>query len=122
MDPNLFRVDWEQLLEVLIAIVVLAFIVERALSIVFEHRYFVPRFGKAGVKEPIAFAVAYFICWRWNFDVLSVLLRAEEMSIIGYAITAAVIAGGSKASIKLFHDVIGARNETVAAKVGGEKK
>lgn len=38
MDPALFRIDWEVLAEVLATIIVLSFFVERALSIVFEHR------------------------------------------------------------------------------------
>jgi hypothetical protein len=32
MDPSLFRIDWDVLIEVLTAIIVLSFFVERALS------------------------------------------------------------------------------------------
>ena len=105
MDPNLFHIDWEQLLEVLTALIVLSFVVERALSIVFEHKLFVRMFRDRGFKEPIAFALSFLICWRWDFDIVSVLMTSETTSLLGQAITAAVIAGGSKASIKLFHDV-----------------
>ena len=40
MDPNLFHLDWERLIEVLITIVVLAFFLERSLSLLFESRFF----------------------------------------------------------------------------------
>jgi hypothetical protein len=39
MDPNLFHIDLERLFEVLMAIVVLSFFVERALSLLFGHRW-----------------------------------------------------------------------------------
>jgi hypothetical protein len=106
MDPALFRIDWEVLAELLTTITVLAFFVERALSIVFEHRLFVAKLNEKGLKEPIAFIVAFVVVKYWNFDALSILMQADKTSLWGYAITAAIIAGGSKASIKLFHDVL----------------
>lgn len=115
MDPNLFHVDWSQLMEVLAAIVVLSFIVERALAIVFENEFYIDRFGRLKIKELIAFGVAFFICYSWQFDVLSVLLRGERMTLVGQAITAAVVAGGSKASIKLFQDIMGVKSTAEAA-------
>ena len=105
MDPNLFHLDYERLGEVLIAITVLAFFLERALAVVFEHRFFAARLGGSGLKEPLAFLVAFGICRRWHFDALSMTILAEQTNVFGYSITAAVIAGGSKASVKLFHDV-----------------
>ncbi len=41
MDPNLFHLDYERLFKVLITIVVFSFFVERALSVVFEMRWFI---------------------------------------------------------------------------------
>ena len=38
MDPNLFHLDWERVGEVLTAIVVLSFVLERALAVPFESR------------------------------------------------------------------------------------
>lgn len=45
MDPNLFRIDWQQTSEVLICIVVLAFIVERALALTFESKIYINVLG-----------------------------------------------------------------------------
>lgn len=105
MDPNLFHIDWEQLGEVLTAVIVLSFLIERALALVFEHRLYVKYLGNRGFKEFVAFGFAFLICYRWDFDAVSVLLSAEKTTLVGVIITAGVIAGGSKASIKLFHDV-----------------
>jgi hypothetical protein len=110
MDPNLFHLDWDRLSEVLTVIVVLAFILERALALLFEQKIFVDKFSGRGVKEPIAFVVALLVCWKWNFDALSMTLLTDKTNLIGEIITAGVIAGGSKGSLKLFRDVMGIEN------------
>jgi hypothetical protein len=94
-------------MEVLAAVVVLSFVVERALAIIFESEFYVKYLSSFEIKEVVAFALSFYICWHWQFDIVSVLLRGETMSVLGEAITGAVIAGGSKASLKLFRDVIG---------------
>ena len=116
MDPNLFHVDGERLIEVLFTIVVLSFIVERALSILFESRFFLDRFEGKSLKELIAFAAGALICWQWEFDAISILLVQEKMSIYGEIITGAVIAGGSKGSVKLFQDVLNIKSKAAKEK------
>ena len=54
MDPSQFRIDWEVLSEVLVSIVVLAFFIERAQSIVFAHHFFVEHLGQIGLKERVS--------------------------------------------------------------------
>lgn len=117
MDPALFRVDWGILSEVLALIIVLSFFVERALSIVFEHRWFINLLNNKGLKEPIAFFTSLGVVWYWKFDALSVVLNADKTSFWGYLITAAIVSGGSKASIKLFHDVLDAKSSALQAKL-----
>jgi hypothetical protein len=97
--------DEERLFSLLMTIILLSFLLERALAILFENRWFVERFASRGVKEPITVAVAFTICKIWNFDALSILFSRDASLFSGQLITAAIIAGGSKASIKLFHDV-----------------
>lgn len=116
MDPALFRIDFAVLTEILITIIVLAFFVERALSLVFEHRYYVKHLGKKGWKEPVAFLLALVVCVGWKFDAIAVLLYGDSPTPVGYGITAAIVAGGSKASIKLFHDLM--KVKSTAAKNG----
>jgi hypothetical protein len=107
LDPNLFAVDGARLLEVLLLIVVLAFVVERALALFFESRPLVERIADTGIKELVAFLVAFGVCVHWDFDALSILMPQEKTELLGEALTGAVIAGGSKAAVKLFHDLMG---------------
>jgi hypothetical protein len=121
VDPNLFHVDWDRLFEVLIAIIVLSFFVERALALLFENRHFVARFDGRGIKELISFGLAFLICWRWQFDAISMVILTENTTVLGESITAGVIAGGSKASLKLFHDVMNVKSSAVKEKEELEK-
>ena len=107
MDPNLFAIDSQRLLEVLFTIVVMSFFIERALALLYENAWFVERFASKGVKEPITFVVAFAVCRFWDFDALSVILVKERTQLWGHLLTGAIVAGGSKASIKLFHEVLG---------------
>lgn len=106
MDPNLFHLDWERLIEVLITIVVLAFFLERSLSLLFESRFFINRFQGKSLKEVIAFGVSAAVCWYWDFDALSMILLKDSVTLYGAIITGGVVAGGSKASVKLFRDIL----------------
>jgi hypothetical protein len=120
MDPNLFRIDWEQTGEVLVCIVVLAFIVERALALIFESKIYIKVFGDWSIKEFITLLVCVLITWAWSFDALSVILHGDRPTFIGRILTAGVIAGGSKASLKLFRDVMNVENEQ--ARVARQKR
>jgi hypothetical protein len=114
MDPNLFHIDGERLMEVLFTIVVLSFFVERALSVLFESRFFIKRLSKKSLKELIAFIVGAVLCWYWDFDAISILLVKEKMTVYGFILTGAIIAGGSKGSVKLFKDLLGVKSSAAA--------
>lgn len=116
MDPNLFHLDWERLFEVLIMIVILAFLLERALALLFETRVFINHVKGKSLKELIAFVVAALVCLFWDFDALSMIFLKSEVTIYGAVITGAIVAGGSKASIKLFRDILGFKSTAEAAR------
>jgi hypothetical protein len=108
IDPNLFYLDFSRVSEVLLTILVFALLLERALAIIFENKYFMDKFvydvtrakedpqaslaqGVAdpnaivdvkpkfrGVKELIAFGVSFAVCWYWDFDALSVLMPVSH--------------------------------------------
>ena len=111
-DLNYFALDWNQAAEVLGAIVMLAIFIERGLTLVFENDWYRKRFGDRRIKEAIAFIVALLACVAFRFDAVGILMKQESWSVIGLVLTAGVIAGGSKASIKVFTDVFGIRNLT----------
>lgn len=116
MTTDLFHIDYARLSEALISIIVFAFLLERAMSVVFEHRWFITLTEgppenptkKKGLKEVIASFVCIAFCWWQDFDVISIILQSSETATFwGVVITGLIIAGGSKASLALFHDLMG---------------
>lgn len=62
------------------------------------------------LKEFIVFVLSLVICWVWKFDAVSIIMLSERTQLAGIIITAGVVAGGSKASIALFHDLLKVRS------------
>ena len=128
MDPNLFYLDFERLFEVLITIVIFSFFIERALAVIFETRWFIkmydnPNEKRKGVKEIIALIVSIAACVFWQFDAFSIIVVSHsEMQIAGYILTGAIVAGGSKASIKLFKDTMGFMSSAEKIRQDDKKK
>jgi hypothetical protein len=116
MDPNLFHVDINRTTEVLLLLVLLSFMLERALSPIVEHRWFVERFDKKGIKEFLALALSAAVCILWQFDAVSAVILSEKTSLLGELITASVIAGGSKGSLKFFRDWLDVSSSAYKAK------
>jgi hypothetical protein len=104
MDPLLFGVKADVVAEVIGAIAILSIFVERALAPVFEWRIILDKIKNKGFKEPIALAASFLVVYLYKFDAMAVIFTQEKNSILGYVITAAVVAGGSKGSVKLFRD------------------
>lgn len=117
IDPNLFALQWDVLIEVLTLVVVIAFVVERVLAVLFETRIWLKlsheqhKKGQGTYKPLIAFIAALIVCTQFQIDLMAVLLSHPHVSFLGEAITAGVIAGGSKASLKLFKDILGVKKE-----------
>lgn len=107
MDPNLFHLDWDRTSEVLVTVVLLSLIVERSLSVLFESRWFIDKLDEKNLKEVIGLAVSFLICAVWKFDAVSMIVLADQTNWFGYLVTAGIIAGGSKGSIKLFQEWLG---------------
>jgi len=99
----------EQLINNLIALVLLAFVIERGLSVVFEHSLYIKWLEPKKIKEFIAVGVSYSICYFNKFDILQSLLNKEGYTILGIILTSMCIAGGSKVAIRLFQDVLGVK-------------
>jgi len=119
MSPDLFAINWDTLGEALAVVVVLSILIERALSLLFEHRKFIARFDESNIKEILAFAVSLGVVMYWKFDILSIIFIGDKNTWLGFALTAAIIAGGNKGSIKLFHDVMGVKSSAREEKDGG---
>ena len=113
MDPNLFHLDWNRVFEALAAVVIISFMAERALSVLFENEFLMEKvWDRAkGLKELVAFALALTVCFVWDLDLISMVVLADTTSVTGKFITAGVIAGGAKGSVTLFRDVLGFRSK-----------
>lgn len=111
-DPNLFAVNWRVVLEVLVTMVLLSILLERGLAPLFESYWFVKVERKrkkrklGSYRSLIAFYVAVVGCVLWQFDAISIILLRENTTILGAVLSGSIIAGGSKAVTKLFHDVL----------------
>lgn len=112
MDPTFFEINWERTIEVLTVIVILAFFIERALTLVFDTKLYENYFAPYHVKPLISFIVSFLVCWGWNFDALSIILVKGEMTVYGYGITAAIVAGGSKGALLLLRNIKMLRDES----------
>lgn len=118
-------------------LVVAAMLVERALSFVFEHKWFTLLFVEQvpdpadptktitqnkipGLKGIIALIVSVGISFGYNFDILHVLFATSGTDPIGILITGFVIAGGSAGAITIFQGYLnlskGSRDAIIDAK------
>ena len=67
MDPNFIHMDWERSFDALTLVVVLAIIVERALTVIFQNRIYIERYHRDGMKETVALAASIAACAAWKF-------------------------------------------------------
>ena len=94
-------------------LVVLAFIIERGLSVVFDWRWYTKYLNEAGLKVPIAVGLSWLVTYNLQFDLLPLVFPKNadgtdaSASNLGIFLTALVVAGGSAAAIRLFQDVLG---------------
>lgn len=90
-------------------LIILSLLVERTLSVFFEQKFISKFLQGKGIKEFIALILCYIVCQTWNIDVVSNIL-GQTSNTLGIILSACSIAGGSKASITLFRDIINASN------------
>ncbi len=107
MDPNFIHMDWERTFDALMLVAVIAIIVERVLSVVFQSRIYIERFHKDGLKESVALVASIAVCFAWKLDAMSMIILTGTTTATGCVVTGALVAGGSKGSLKLFQDFFG---------------
>ena len=100
------------LILVFLKLVVLSMVLERAMILLFEWRWYERFFGGRGLKVPITYMVALAICKHLKFNVFYAIMNPlvsapnEVPDGIGIYLTAAVLAGGSAGAITLFQGVM----------------
>ena len=106
---QVMQFNGDDMFKILWFITALAFMLERALAVLFEHRWWLKireKFHLKGIKEIIAVLVAYGVCCWAQFDALAIMFRKDEPTTITLLLTAMIIAGGSKGSVKLMQDYL----------------
>ncbi|MGQ0720400.1 MAG: hypothetical protein ACT4PE_02375 [Candidatus Eiseniibacteriota bacterium] len=117
IDPNFIHLDWERSIDAIALVALVAILVERALSLLFESRLYIERLDRDGLKETIALALSVATCRFWDLDVVSmIVLTKPQTQLWGYLITGAVVAGGSKGSQKLFQDLLDLQSSAFRAR------
>lgn len=107
-ESDMILAQFEPLLAALFKLVVLAMLIERALYFVFDWSMWRGNLEGKGIRAPVALGLSLLICWWHDFDVVAVLLEESGGSTsIGIVITAAIVASGSAAAMRLFQDVLG---------------
>ena len=101
LSPEFFRI-----LAALAKLVVLAMLLERALIIIFDYRWYKAKLDGYGLKVPISLMTSWIICNFYKFDVLSALFEPDKPTAMGVLLTAAIVSGGSAAAITLFQGVL----------------
>jgi len=115
--PPILPVNGNEVFTILWVIVVLAFMVERALAVPFEHRAWQALerdFHLRGLKELLAVLLAYQIGARTGFDALALMFH-QPSDLQTRLVTALIIAGGSKGAVKLMQDVLGIKKPAAGA-------
>ncbi|MCK4841412.1 MAG: hypothetical protein KAT04_05960 [Methylococcales bacterium] len=115
MTPSELTPDFIRIIAALAKLVILAMLLERALVLIFDYRWFKQKLDGLGFKIPISFGTAWMICNAYHFDVLSVLFEPDKTSELGVFMTAAIAAGGSAGAITLFQSVFKFNKEAQTA-------
>ena len=89
----------------LVKLVIIAMLLERAMVLIFDYRWFKKKLDGYGLKVPITIIVSWMICHKYAFDVFKTIFTQQSHTALGVFITAAVVAGGSAAAITLFQGV-----------------
>lgn len=108
--------EWEPVVNELVKVVVLAFLVERALAVIFDMERVEPKLEHRDLKPVIAVAASIALCYGLEINVVGKLAPgaplANNLEWLGIAVTGLVVAGGSAGAVKLLQDVLGFRRST----------
>ncbi len=112
--------NWDLVTQALIKVVILSFLVERSLAVIFDMdglRALLKR--KGDIKPVVAILVSVGACFALHLDAIAPLgatgatiAESSDIKWLGYFLTGLVVAGGSAGSVKLFQDILGFRRSS----------
>jgi len=112
INPSEIAVPWDNAGEALLLVAIIAAIVERSLSLIYESSWYIRyqenlnMLGRSNKKAGIAFALSTIVAYLYQIDILAIITSKSEVSAVGIILTGSLIAGGSKASVALFRDFL----------------
>jgi len=92
---------FQRIIPPLTILIILSFMLERALFLVFDYRWFARHLSGKGLKTPIAFATSYLVCYSYDYDILQVVFKEESSTVLGLLLTSMIAAGGSKGAMSI---------------------
>lgn len=96
--------NYEALLAALLTLVIVAMILERGLSVLFQWRWWKKYCDGLGLKTIVALAISWAICTKYGFDFFAMGF-AKDPSVSGYLVTAMFVSGGSKLILSVIHQI-----------------
>src|SRR5262245_40101672 len=107
--------QWDPIIADLLKVVLLAFLIERALAVVFEWNVIEAYMERFDLKPVIAALLSIALCYALKLNAVGALgdenspLQSKQYDWLGFVLTGLVVAGGSAGAVKLFQDVLGFR-------------
>lgn len=101
--------DYPKLASALVVYIVISIVLEAALTVVFNWRWFIKWFEGVGLKTPVAWLIGYLIALNYGLDIMRDVGNALTIncapkpcaewktSFVGQVVTAFFFAGGSQA-------------------------
>ena len=111
------NVNWEQIGNILVLLLVISVVFETALTPIFNWRVFAKHCEGKGVKTPVTIVAAVALMWGYDIDIFKHVIGAfagtdaaeSSSSFLGRIMTGFLVAGGSGAIFNIFAK-IGLRN------------
>lgn len=124
-EPNAEYAQFLLVLGALGKLATFALILERGLSVIYEHEWFLYFFEKKetqtsrlpGLKATLAAGAAIGICHLYKFDVLAAVFAPSPASGFGMTATGLIAAGGSAGAIALLQGYLGISKTVRDAKI-----
>ena len=111
------QVNWDQIVNILMVLVVISVVFETALTPLFNWRIFARHCEGKGIKTPISIVAAVALLWSYDIDIFKHIVDAfnfasdsteaakdaePSSSFIGRIMTGFLVAGGSGAIFNIF--------------------
>lgn len=97
--------DFVLIIKLLFQLVLLAMALERGFYFLFKWKFWHDFLKEKKLRVPIVLSAAWYLCYLYDFDLVSMIINSSDGSThIGIVTTACIVAWGSKSAAVLFQD------------------